>query len=126
MEIQAPRARTLRNRARPVVRSPDEASRVFTPVKSPDVPVRLTNNTEEQMEKQQLLVMVKDGKVTLALELGAFTINVPEVSFQIPRIGNDVHVHAGQNAGKGPFGRFLLRPGIFSAAGFVTVLGLWR
>lgn len=76
------------------------------------------------MEKQQLLVMVKDGKVTLVLELGAFTINVPAVSFQIPRIGNDVHVN-NVSAAKVPFGRFL-RPGIFSAAGFVTTIGLWR
>jgi hypothetical protein len=76
------------------------------------------------MEKQ-LLVMMKDGKVTLALELGTITVNVPDVRFTIPRIAGDVHNHIAVGKDKVPFGRFL-RPGVFSAAGFVTVLGLWR
>jgi hypothetical protein len=76
------------------------------------------------MEKHQLLVMMKDGKFTVAIELGAFTVHVPEVKFQIPRIGNDVHVH--NVSGKDRLSARFLRPGIFSAAGFVTVLGLWR
>lgn len=76
------------------------------------------------MSKQQLLVSVNDGKVTLALELGALTINVPDVHFTIPRIGGDVHNHVALGTGKAFRG--FLRPGIFAASGFVTSLGLWR
>jgi hypothetical protein len=75
------------------------------------------------MENKNLLVMVKDGRVHLAIELGAFTINVPQVSFQVPRLGNDVHVY--QNAGKVPFVR-LIGPAIFVVAGLLTVIALWR
>lgn len=71
------------------------------------------------MEKQLLLVMKQDGKVTLTLELGAITVNVPNVRLA------DAHNHVAVGKDRVPFGRFL-RPGIFSAAGFATVIGLLR
>lgn len=76
------------------------------------------------MEKKQSVVMIKIDAFTLVIERGAFATDLPTLLSRIQRIvGSEVHVH--QKADKVPFGRFL-RPGIFSAAGFVTVLGLWR
>lgn len=76
------------------------------------------------MGKKQSVVMIKIDAFTLVIERGAFAMDLPTLLTRIPRIiGSEVHVYP--KADKVPFGRFL-RPGIFSAAGFVTVLGLWR
>ncbi len=55
------------------------------------------------MQTRQLMLAIRDGRVTLAL-----TINVP------------VNVAAAKSHPR------LLRPGIFAAAGSLVVLALWK
>jgi hypothetical protein len=75
------------------------------------------------MEKQ-LLVSIGDSKVTFGLELKGFAFTVPSGVFSIPRIGNDIRIS--NVTAKDRLAARFLRPGIFSAAGFVTAIGLWR
>jgi hypothetical protein len=76
------------------------------------------------MEKQ-LLVSIGRSKFTFSLELEDSAVALPSGGFTIPsRIGN--HIRISNVTAKDRLQVRFLRPGIFSAAGFVTVLGLWR
>ncbi|MBX9625677.1 MAG: hypothetical protein K2X82_17885 [Gemmataceae bacterium] len=99
------------------------------------------------MEKQ-LLVSIGRSKFTFSLELEDSAVALPSGFFTIPlvlsdkprkclgkrgetglvrqdlRIGNDIRVS--NVTAKDRLSARFLRPGIFSAAGFVTTIGLWR
>jgi hypothetical protein len=81
------------------------------------------NKEGDRMQTKQLLVAVRDGKVTLAFELGQLTINVPDLSITLPRVGSEIHNHIGVS--NRPHARFL-RPTIFGVASALTAIGLWK